>query len=135
MDPLELISRGLRPTPRPHSGNLLCCGRSCRLLLAHPNCRTSSWNVFFICFVFVAFRMPKLSLYRVKIKSNCSWKAPRSSMGRPWCLNRSRLNKNMHLYFLAFFRHFLLEIWKAASHLSCFLRPSPEQCFINFLLI
>ena len=83
----DFLSRRLRPIPPPRSGNLLCCGRGCCLLHTHPGCRASSAKALFLfmCFVFVANKLPKLSLNWLSIKRKGSWKSPRSFVRRPWC--------------------------------------------------
>ena len=95
---IKLLSRGLRPTPPPRLGsivvlaqvcvcvcaNLLCCGRSCRVLLVHNVSRISSWNVFFSIPFCLRCEQCLFGPIFVKIK-NCFWKSPRRSMWSPWC--------------------------------------------------
>ena len=76
--------------------NLLCHGRSCRLLREHTVSQTSSWIVFlffWISFVFVAKTISTQSLNRVKIKRD----ALVSHLGAPWqgigAQNAARLKK------------------------------------------
>ena len=66
-------------------GNLLCCGRTCRLLLAHDVSRAASRNfLFWSLFVFAARKMLTLSSDPVRI-TIMLLDIAQSFVGSPWC--------------------------------------------------
>ena len=137
---MGVVSRGLRPTPPPRLGNLLCCGRNCRLLFAHLDFRTSSWK-FLLLLCPSCFRTAKIVPESVQHQEKMLLGVTSELHAKPLVPQMETGSKpNLNVDFLVLPFGILVEVFYARNLETCFAFAFFEassravfcRCLINF---